>query len=145
MYGIKFKTSEEQKKNNLINRKQKGVEFEAGFSERFSIFLTELRESKQFLDTNFSIQYIADSLQTSPHKVRKYLEIELNSNFSQVKNQLRIQHFLDVVKPSDFEKYNLSGLIKPYGFTNTSQFRELFDKYAPEKFDSFLAKMKNNG
>ncbi len=145
MYGIKFKSSEEQKKNNLINRKQKEVEFEVGFSERFSLLLTELSEKKQFVDTSFSIQSLADSLQTSPHKVRKYLEIELNSNFSQLKNRLRILHFLDSVKPGDFEKYNLSGLIKQYGFTNTSQFRELFDKYAPEKFDSFLAKMKNNG
>lgn len=145
LYGIKFKTNENQNKNSLINKKQKQIEFEAGFSNRYTLLLSELKESKEFLDPNFSINTLANSLETSPTKVKKYLEIALQSNFSQVKNELRIQHFLDSVQPSDLEKYNLNGLIKQYGFTNTSHFRETFAKHGPEEYDSFVSKMKKNG
>ena len=61
-----------------------------------------------------------------------------------MKNELRIQYFLDTVELADFSKYNLSGLIKQYGFTNTSHFRTLFERYALEDFNSFMAKMKKN-
>lgn len=145
LYGIKFKTNEDQKKNHLINRKQKQVDFDTGFTERYTLRMSEIQQSKEFLHPNFTIHSLANSLETSPHKLRKYLEIALNTNFSQVKNQLRIMHFLDNVAPGDLEKYNLSGLIRQYGFTNTRQFRELFDKHAPENFNSFISKMKKNG
>lgn len=145
LYGIKFKTNEGQNKNSLINKKQKQVEFEEDFKERFTLLLTELRKSKDCIAPDFSIQKLANSLHTSPYKIKKYLEIEQQSNFSEVKNKLRIECFLDLVIPSDLEMYNLTGLIKQYGFTNTSHFRELFNRYAPEDFDTFLAKMKNNG
>lgn len=144
LYGIKFKTDETQKKNRLINRKQKQTEFEGDFPERFTLLLKELKESKEFLDSNFTINSLANSLHTSPSKVKKYLAKELHSNFSQMKNELRIQYFLDTVELADFSKYNLSGLIKQYGFTNTSHFRTLFERYALEDFNSFMAKMKKN-
>lgn len=144
LYGIKFKTSEDLNRTSLINRKQKQVDFKDDFPERFAKVLNEIQESKEFIHTNFSLYSLASALQTSPSKLKKYIEIELGSNFSEVKNKLRIQHFIECVNPTDFEKYTLSGLIKEYGFTNTSQFKELFNKYGPEKFDSFLFKMKNN-
>jgi YesN/AraC family two-component response regulator len=145
MYGIKFKTSEDEKKNSLVNRKQKRVDFDEEFSIRFALLTNELRESKEFLDPNFSLNSIANSLQTSPHKVRKYLEVEFDSSFLEFKNKMRILHFVDSVKPEDLVKYSLMGLIKPYGFSNTSDFRALFDKYAPINFDSFVDNLKKNG
>lgn len=145
MYGIKFKTGEDQSKNSLVNRKQKRVDFDEEFSIGFALLTNELRESKGFLDPNFSLNSLANSLQISPHKVRKYLKVEFDSSFLEFKNKLRIQHFVDSVRPEDLVKYSLMGLIKPYGFSNTSDFRALFDKYAPVNFDSFVANMKKNG
>lgn len=144
LYGIKFKTAENENKHTVINKKQSPVEFEEDFSERFNQFLAEVRESKEFLNSNFTIQKMADSLQASSYKIKKYLKIEQNSSFNELKNKLRIAYFLESTQPQDLEKYNLSGLIKQYGFTNTSHFKETFNKYAPENFDSFVAKMKKN-
>jgi hypothetical protein len=145
LYGIKFKSSEDESNNKLINRKQKALDFDAEFSIRFTLLINELRESKEILDDNFSLSSLAKSLQTSPSKVKKYLELEMNVSFIEFKNKLRIQYFVDTVKPADLVKFSLSGLIKPYGFTNTSDFRALFDKYAPVNFDTFVANMKKNG
>jgi AraC-like DNA-binding protein len=145
MYGIKFKTSEDQKFSSLVNRKPKELDFDQAFSFRFNLLMNEWKETKAFLDPHFTLDSLANSLQSSPHKVRKFLKSELGFTFLEFKNHLRIQYFVETVKPEDLAKYSLSGLIKPYGFTNTSDFRALFDKYAPVNFDTFVANMKKNG
>jgi hypothetical protein len=145
MYGIKFKTSEDQKNISLVNRKPKEVDFDDAFSFRFNLLMNEWKETKAFLDSHFTLDSLANSLETSPHKAGKFLKREFEFTFVEFKNHLRIQHFVETVKPEDLAKYSLMGLIKPYGFSNTSDFRVLFDKYAPVNFDTFVANLKKNG
>jgi hypothetical protein len=145
MYGIKFKTSEDQKFSSLVNRKPKEVDFDDAFSFKFNLLMNEWKETKAFLDPHFTLDSLANSLETSPYKVGKFLKRKFEFSFVEFKNHLRIQHFVETVKPEDLAKYSLMGLIKPYGFSNTSDFRVLFDKYAPINFDTFVANMKKNG
>ena len=145
LYGIKLGKDENQKKIKLVQQTQKKQVFDEGLSARLHELIAELTASKEILQVNFSIETMAKQLDTSTHLVSKLLKEELNYNFSQLVSKSRIQILLDTIKPADFKKYSITGLIKLYGFKSIKQFKIDLEKYSTEEYDSFIAKMKNDG
>jgi AraC-like DNA-binding protein len=145
MYGIKFGTQEISKKYSFVHAKAKISTYQNNLPERFTLLLTELYNTKELFQQDYSIDKMADALQTSTYSLNKFLREKEDCNFSQLVYKMRIQFFIREVKASDFKKYSLNGLVKLYGFTSTKQFKQIFNKYSEDNFDTFMIKKKKYG
>jgi AraC-like DNA-binding protein len=91
------------------------------------IFDQQVKESRDFLDSNFDQSSMAKKFDIPPTKLSKFIKSYYGMSFAEFINRLRIHHFLS--QRGDFDQFTLETYIYQSGFSNRSTFYAAFKKY----------------
>jgi AraC-like DNA-binding protein len=90
--------------------------------------MTYLRDEKPYLQPDFSIHDISIKFNRPLHHIYYCFGNVINKNFSEVKNELRVQHAIDLLSSNEVDTISLEGIGKKAGFQSNSNFYVCFRK-----------------
>ena len=101
--------------------------------------LSDFEVSELFLDSNFTINSLAEYLETNS----TYLSIVINNNkeksFKQYIAELRINYVIERLKKDrKFTKYSIAAIADEVGYTNASSFTRVFKKQTGKTPSEFI-------
>ena len=101
--------------------------------------LSDFEVSELFLDSNFTINSLAEYLETNS----TYLSIVINNNkeksFKQYIAELRINYVIERLKKDrKFTKYSIAAIADEVGYTNASSFTRVFKKQSGKTPSEFI-------
>lgn len=114
------KTSLESKNSYSISDKQK--------NEHIVSFEHLVVEQKRFLDTNLTLDKIADELHLSKSHLSRIINSELQIGFTDYVNTLRVEEAKNYLLHPDFSNYTLEAIGLEAGFNSKSAFYSSFKK-----------------
>lgn len=118
---------ERQKLRNFI-RKQTTLSQSKSKNEHIIAFEKLLVDSKLFLDSNLSLEKVAQNLNLSNGYLSRMIKKELQTNFTEYLNNLRINEAISYLSNSDFSNYSITSIGLEAGFNSKSSFYEVFKK-----------------
>lgn len=102
-----------------------------------------MRKSQDFLDSNFSIQHFAKSLNTNTSYLSYIINKKYNKSFKEYLTQLRIAYLIDKLqKDKEYKKYTIKSLAEEIGYTNASAFTRAFKKYKGVTPSNFIKELE---
>ncbi|MCO7223676.1 AraC family transcriptional regulator [Pleionea sp. CnH1-48] len=87
------------------------------------------QEQELFLNNELSLSELAQLVKVSPHHLSQALNENLNKNFYEFINELRIQHCQNLLKHPDNKRRNLTDIALECGFNNKTSFNNAFKKH----------------
>ncbi|MFT3823718.1 MAG: helix-turn-helix transcriptional regulator [Chitinophagaceae bacterium] len=136
LYGLKEEIIKPMQQPVAV--KQKFV-FEGVIGEEIAGKLEKLmKEQKPYLNSNYTLQELAQDLKMSPHQLSAFMNQVPGRNFKDYLNKQRIQHCLDLIRHSDISKLNLNGLARQCGFNNRNTFSIAFKKVTGKAPSEYL-------
>lgn len=91
-------------------------------------FKQYMDEKKPYLREDFSVRDVSVDLNVPRHKLQFTIANILNSTFSDVKNQYRINYAIELLRNEKNEKISLEGIGKLSGFASNTNFYKSFQK-----------------
>jgi len=85
-----------------------------------------LVQEKMYRDPQLQLQDIALKVNVSKHHISHILKEELNSNFYQFVNSLRIEEACKLLKDTDYEHYTIEAIAETVGFRSKTTFNKSF-------------------
>lgn len=85
-----------------------------------------LKVNKPFLRPDFKAHDICTELNIPRHHVQYIINQILKTNFADLKNKLRIEYALDLLKDNTTKNMSLEGIGQKSGFTSNSNFYKIF-------------------
>jgi AraC-like DNA-binding protein len=85
-----------------------------------------LISKKPYLELDFSVQHIAQELQIPRNRISEAFSVKLNKSFPQYRNQLRIQHSIEMLKDNFHKNYSIEGIAVKSGFKYKPTFYAAF-------------------
>lgn len=134
---------ERQKIRNYI-RKQKSLSKSKSKNEHIIAFEKLLVDSKLFLDCNLSLEKVAKNLNLSNSYLSRMIKKELQTNFTEYLNNLRINEAISYLSNSDFSNYSITSIGLEAGFNSKSSFYEVFKKKTGKTPLSYKNEILNN-
>ena len=99
-------------------------------NENFNRLSEEIMEyihtEKPFLNEKFSVVDICTRLKVPRHHVQYCLNMIMNTSFSEMKNELRIHHAMELMKMNSVNKLSIEGIGRQSGFASNSSFYACF-------------------
>ena len=89
---------------------------------KIDIYLVSL----PYINTNFTLSIMSADTDIPAHHLSYYLNEHLKINFNTWKNDLRINHVIDLIKSGSYETLTLDALSKQSGFGSRSSFINAF-------------------
>lgn len=145
------KEKEKKKKLILIMNENKPVE-----TEKKEYNIDEVLETKilnefknttknlDFLKPNFSINFIAEKLDTNTTYVSFVFNKHHNESFKQYSTKLKINYVVEKLKTEkNFRKYSIQAIAEEIGYTNASAFTRAFKKHIGVTPSIFLKDIEN--
>lgn len=90
---------------------------------------TLLHTEKAYLDANLSLRSMAKTLTIHPNKLSKFINDHLKTNFNELINQRRIQHFQEIALDKKNAHLTILGLAYESGFNSKTVFNTYFKKH----------------
>ncbi len=124
-YGIR----EEQKKirKHRIAR-QDGSVVDSSRNDHIIAFERLLINEKRFLDSQLSLEKVADTLELSSGYLSRMIKLELNTSFPEYLNSLRIREAKAYLNNPEFANYTITSIGLEAGFNSKSAFYDSFKK-----------------
>ncbi|NCB83588.1 MAG: AraC family transcriptional regulator [Bacteroidia bacterium] len=85
-----------------------------------------LHAEKPYLNEKFSVLDICERLSVPRHHVQYCFNIIMNKSFSEMKNELRIQHAMELMKINSKNNLSIEGIGRQSGFASNSSFYTSF-------------------
>lgn len=122
--------SRQQKQDAPATIKEKNVTMD---ENKLAIELSKnimnyLRKEKPYLQPNFSIHDVSIKFNQPIHHIYYCFGNVMNKNFSELKNELRVQYAIDLLCSSAVDTISLEGIGKKAGFQSNSNFYVCFKK-----------------
>lgn len=90
---------------------------------------TLMTGEKLYLNPDLSLSELADTLNTSTHRLSEAINSRINKNFYDYVNEMRIEHFKREIKKPGSEVYNILSIALDSGFNSKATFNRVFRKY----------------
>lgn len=97
-------------------------------NEYISALENLLVHEKLYLDSNLSLEKIAENLQLSPSYLSRIINSELNTSFPDYLNSLRVKEAKSYLINPEFSKYTIVSIGLEAGFNSRSSFYNVFKK-----------------
>lgn len=85
-----------------------------------------LHAEKPYLNEKFSVLDICERLSVPRHHVQYCFNMIMNKSFSEMKNELRIQHAMELMKINSKNNLSIEGIGRQSGFASNSSFYTSF-------------------
>ncbi|MFM1753142.1 MAG: hypothetical protein RLZZ236_81 [Bacteroidota bacterium] len=121
LYGIQKKPSLNLTANKISNNPEEDPLY--ALSNKIVVYL---EKEKPYLNYNFSISDISLHLQVPQKSVSYCITFLLNTKFSKLKNQLRVQHAIELLTESNLSTLTIESVGKQSGFKTRSNFYTAF-------------------
>jgi hypothetical protein len=143
LYGIKFTQNLDERPIILINKSKKNILIDEVFINTFEETIQEYQKTLAYLSPKFDIYQLARDTNYPTYVLIFYFKTNLNCQFADFKNRLRIEYFLRSFDPNELTKFTLIHLVKRYGYSNLVSFKKAFHQIHQEEFSKFLLKQSN--
>ena len=90
--------------------------------------IREIGDNNLFLDPNFSLHELSKSIDSTPILTSKAINHYLKTNFKDLMNEFRINHFIRMAKNTDYNNLTHWALAQESGFGNKVSFYKAFKK-----------------
>src|SRR5690606_24999681 len=110
-------------------------------SEQILKFEEFVKIEKNYLDSNLSLESVADSLGLNKTYLSRIINAELNKSFTDYVNELRVEEAKIYLENPDFQKYTLVSIGLEAGFNSKSTFNSTFKRLTgqtPSEYKSGL-------
>ena len=87
-----------------------------------------LKEAKLFLNAEISLRSLAKELGINPNKLSKFINDNLSTNFNELINSYRLNHFKEIAIKPENKHVTLLGLAFDSGFNSKTVFNTYFKK-----------------
>ncbi|TVZ57574.1 AraC-like DNA-binding protein [Flavobacteriaceae bacterium MAR_2010_105] len=87
-----------------------------------------LINEKKYLDSNLTLESVAESLNLSPSYLSRMINSELSISFPDYLNSYRVKEAERYLRNPDFSKYTITAIGLEAGFNSKSSFYEVFKK-----------------
>jgi len=108
--------------------------------------LDRIKEDKKYLELNLTLERLAALYQLDSKRLSNSIRIIEKVSFNDFINRLRIEHFMELLKGSEFEKKTIFGLAQNSGFNSKATFNRVFKKHfdcTPSQYISTHFSYKN--
>ncbi len=146
LYGIPKRITEKESKKNKTKKQAPTVEIEESISidEDPFIDLSEsmkeyLLKEKPFIDPDFSISDIALALQVPQNHVSYCINTVMNTKFSALKSDLRIDYAVELLSGNLKESFTIEGIAQQSGFKTRASFYNAFKEKVGVTPTEFIA------
>lgn len=105
-----------------------------------------LQEKKVYLNPGYSIRDLAKDTQIPYYQIAEFINHYLNTSFSDLMNERRIEYCVELLKKGDYSNYTLEAISQECGFNNRNSFASAFKKFkgvTPSTFQKELHKTGN--
>ena len=138
-YGI----TEQRKKLRTYNN-ETSIAFTAPINKNDHIKNLEklLVQKKQFLNPTLTLDDVAKKLDLSKSHLSRIINSELNTNFNNYLNSLRVEQAKSYLENKKFINYTLAAIGLESGFNSKSTFYKAFKKYTGHSPAEFKKKIK---
>lgn len=143
LYGMPKRI--EQPTTKKKKTKKKSVADEDPFIEVNESIINYLNTKKPFLNPDFDISDIAFDLKIPQNHVSYCIANIMNTRFSKLKSELRIQHAIELLKEGHNSSITIDGIGAQSGFKTRSYYYEVFKKetgFTPSEYLEDLKKEK---
>jgi len=136
-------TSTEIKNNNLIKEKVKAEDILSKKTiNDFNRELIVFEKENQFLESNMSLNVLAERWNTNRSYISKYFNDIKGETFNNYINTLRINYAVKTLKnKSIYRKYSIDALASEFGFNQRRHFTDVFIKITGISPSSFIEKI----
>lgn len=107
--------------------------------------IDELKNSNDFLNSDFTIKAFAKRLNTNTTYLSYFLNKNYNQSFKQLLTEKRIEFLIDKLeKDPNYRKYTIKSLGEEIGYTNDSSFTRAFKKLKGLTPSEFIKRLNSN-
>jgi AraC-like DNA-binding protein len=128
-------------KNKRVKSKEKKKrkDIDTNLRERILIGLSDFELSELFLDSKFTINLLAEHLETNSTYLSTIINNDKEKTFKQYLAELRINYAIQKLKNDrKFIKYSISAIAEEVGYTNASAFTRIFKKQTGKTPSEFI-------
>lgn len=126
LYGMPKKIEHPTAKKKKTERKQ--ADSKDPFIEVNESIMNYLNTKKPYLNPDFDISDIAFNLKIPQNHVSYCIANIMNTRFSKLKSELRIQHAIELLKEGHNSSFTIDGIGTQSGFKTRSYYYEVFKK-----------------
>jgi AraC-like DNA-binding protein len=101
-----------------------------------------IEEKKVFLNPGYSIRDLAKDTQIPYYQIAEFINHYLNTSFSDLMNERRIDYCVELFKNGNFSNYTLEAISQECGFNNRNSFASAFKKFKGVTPSEFQKKLK---
>lgn len=124
-YGI---IQERKKLRKFSLRKDSNSDAHASHNEHIIAFKNLIYKDKLYLDSSLSLSNISEKLGLSASHLSRTIKKELNTNFSEFLNELRVNEAKSYLNNDEFSNYTITAIGLEAGFNSKSSFYEVFKR-----------------
>ena len=118
----------DQQKVNPTAKKEYNINIE--IEDAILQGLKDLKNSSNFLKSDFNIKILADELNTNTTYISYVINKKFQKSFKEYLTEIRIEYLINKLeKEKDHKKYTIKFLGEQIGYTNASAFTRAFKKY----------------
>ncbi|MEL0454752.1 helix-turn-helix transcriptional regulator [Flavobacteriaceae bacterium SZ-1-7] len=119
---------ERLKIRNYINTNEKNDKKASHTNQNIKDFENYLINEKAYLDSNLSLESVADHLKLSPSYLSRIIHSHLDTSFSDYVHSLRAKEAQNYLSNPEFSKYTMVAIGLEAGFNSRSAFFNIFKK-----------------
>ncbi|MEE3999360.1 helix-turn-helix domain-containing protein [Tenacibaculum sp. FZY0031] len=131
-------------KNKPVETEKKEYNIDEALEAKILDEFTHITKNLDFLKSNFSINYIADKLDTNTTYISFVFNKHHEESFKQYCTRLKINYVVEKLKTDkNFRKYSIQAIAEEIGYTNASAFTRAFKKHIGITPSIFLKNIEN--
>jgi AraC-like DNA-binding protein len=123
---INFSSIDKDQKNSRFASKLNEEEDKETFEKLAEMILEYLRKEKPFKDPDFCLSDLSNSLKIPKHHLHYCFNTILNSRFTTIRAQLRVEFAKDCLLRGDLNQLSMEGIWTNAGFSSKTSFFVLF-------------------
>ena len=104
-----------------------------------------MREQQPYLQAGYTLQQLSEGIGVNQVLTSKAINRILQTNFNELINQYRVQHFIQVARQNRFPNLTLWGIAQEVGFGNKVTFYRAFKKQTGSTPKSYLLALEKGG
>jgi AraC-like DNA-binding protein len=141
----KSTTSISEAPQEKVTNGKTGYNIDSELEEKILKALDDLHQTKQFLNSDFTLQGFAKELETNSTYVSSIVNSKKKQTFKSLITEMRINYIIDKLRnDKKYRNYTIKALAAEVGYTNASAFTRVFKKHQNQTPSEFVASLPDD-